>query len=210
MKKKNDCLTEGQNTLLNNTFNKYLNKNGEYWGCLHKYIYQKIASSGIKIGVCLDPKIKDNGAYRPSEKNILYPNESSLNSSSLLGHELFHVYQDAHYPGGTSQYSHTGNPNLEFEQALFKDIINGGFPTSAMGNGVSTQLQDEYETWIKSITNNFTIKPLQFSDLKGKYNYFLEQFYQNGPYNLRGAINYNLRPDALFSIFTNSNCNFEH
>ncbi|WP_291401516.1 hypothetical protein [Daejeonella sp.] len=211
MKPKNDCLTDPQNTMLNNTFNQYLYEgNNEYWKCLRNFIYKKIESSGIKIGVCLDPTITDNGAYRPSQKNILLPNEFTLSSSSLFGHEFFHVYQDAHYPGGTSQYSYTGNPNLEFEQALFKDIINGGFPTSAMGNGVSTQLQDEYETWIKSITNNFTIKPLQFSDLKGKYNYFLEQFYQNGPYNRRGAINYNLRPDALFSIFTNSNCNFEH
>jgi hypothetical protein len=211
MKTKNDCLTDPQNTMLNNTFNQYLYEgNNEYWKCLRNFIYKKIESSGIKIGVCLDPTITDNGAYRPSQKNILLPNEFTLSSSSLFGHEFFHVYQDAHYPGGTSQYSYTGNPNLEFEQALFKDIINGGLPTSAMGASASDNLNQDYETWVQSITNNFTIKPLQFSDLKGKYNYFLEQFYQNGPYNRRGAINYNLRPNALFSIFNNSNCNFEH
>lgn len=207
MKVKNDCLTSGQTSILNTTFNQYLYNEGEYWGCLHKFIYQKIASSGIKIGVCLDPTIDDNGAYRPREKNILLPNEFSLSSSTLFGHEFFHVYQDAHYPGGTSQYSHTGNPNLEFEQALFKDIING-LPTSAMGAGASDNLIQDYETWVQSITKNFNINPVQFSDLKGKYYYFLEQFHQNGPYNRRGEINYNLRPDALFSIFTNSNCNF--
>ncbi|WP_395626580.1 hypothetical protein [Daejeonella sp.] len=211
MKTKNDCLTEPQNTMLSNTFNQYLYEgNNEYWKCLRNFIYQKIESSGIKIGVCLDPTVTDNGAYRPSEKNILLPNEFTLSSSTLFGHEFFHVYQDAHYPGGTSQYTYTGNPNLEFEQALFKDIINGDFPSSAMGSSGSEELKREYETWILSITNNFTIKPLQFSDLKGKYNYFLEQFHQNGPYNRRGAINYNLRPNALFSIFNNSNCNFEH
>jgi hypothetical protein len=210
LKPKNDCLTSEQTSILNATFNKYLYEGDEYWKCLQNFIYQKVKTSGIKIGVCLDPTITDNGAYRPSQKNILFPNEFTLSSSTLFGHEFFHVYQDAHYPGGTSQYSHTGNPNLEFEQALFKDIINGGLPTSAMGASASRNLKDEYEAWLQSITKNFTIKPIQFSDFRDKYNYFLEQFYQNGPYRRRGEINYNLKPDALFSIFTNSNCNFVH
>jgi hypothetical protein len=55
--------------------------------------------------------------------------------------------------------------------------------------------------------NNYTSKPKQFDDFKGKYGYFLNQFYKfaNG-YADKVQINPNLMPTALLTIFSNSNC----
>jgi hypothetical protein len=212
MKTKNDCLTSGQTTALNNEFNDYLYNKSERkdWDCLHQYIYQKIEESGIKIGVCINPTIEGMGAYRVNEKNVFFRDESMLKHPSIFRHEFFHVFQDAHYTGGTEQYHPIGAMNLEFEDALFNDIIAGAFPSSAMMSG-TRELKEEYEAWIVSITNNFKTKPKQFSDLQGKYDYFLNQFNQHSGYAGGDAkIRPGFQPNALLTIFSKTNCDLQH
>jgi hypothetical protein len=124
----------------------------------------------------------------------------------VLGHELFHVYQDTHYPGGIKQYQIGKEPlgfaNIEFEQALFNDIVNR-YPNAM--EKASTDIKQEYQKWLETITKNNTTQPKQFSDLLGKYNYFLEHFHKYPPYNA-GIIHTSLLPNALLTFFSTSNC----
>jgi hypothetical protein len=204
--KENNCLDNDQFTILNNTFNSYLDGQGDVtWRCLTKYIYEKVEASGKKIGFCIDPSAEGNGTYNPKTGNIAWKDPAGLISTTFLGHEFFHAYQDVHYPGGTNQYGNIGYPNIEFEQALFNDIMNGD-PT-AMGSTAPQSVLDEYEKWVKTITNKYTTTPKQFADFQGQYNHFLTQFYQNANgYAGKGQINPNLIPTALLSVFSTSNC----
>jgi hypothetical protein len=215
MKTKNDCLTADQNKKVKDLFNKYLNTEIQNIDCVRKYIYQKIEASGIKIGICLDATLKDPAVYRPSVKNLLFQNESMLNRSSQFEHEFFHLFQDAYYSGGIEQYNPNGFMNIEFEQALFKDISTGGLPggfgPTAMGDGAPKALEDEYKAWVESITNNYKTKPKAFSDFQGKYDYFLKQFSLHSGYSSKeGKIRPGFQPNALLSIFSKSNCDLQH
>jgi hypothetical protein len=106
--------------------------------------------------------------------------------------------------------------NIEFEQALLNDILEGGLPgglgPTAMGDGAPKALKDEYRTWVESITKNYKTKPKAFSDFQGKYDYFLEQFSLNSGYstNKDGKIRPGFQPNALLSIFSKSNCDLQH
>lgn len=92
------------------------------------------------------------------------------------------------------------------EQALFQDILNGSGNATAMGSTASTAVRDEYRDWIKSITNNNTTYPKQFSDFGGQYYYFLNKFHQNTVGYSGGLVKTNLPPNALLNIFSPSNC----
>lgn len=200
------CLTNDQNTVINTVFNDYMNDTSAITRCLNQFVYQKIEASGIKIGICINPTVEGNGVYRPREKNILFPTDYLLGDIRIFRHEFFHVFQDVHYPGGIEQYYENGFPNIEFEQALFKDISSGAGDESAMGPSASIELKEEYRAWLKSITNNFNTSPKQFSDFQDKYYYFLDKFHLQSPYAGRGKINYNLLPNALLNIFSISKC----
>ncbi|WP_316769430.1 hypothetical protein [Pedobacter frigiditerrae] len=148
-----------------------------------------------------------NGAYNSG--TIYYKFEEGIPNVGLFSHEFFHGFQDAFYPGGTSQYNtgtRTGFPNLEFEQALFYDIINGSGSANAMGSTASIAVRDEYRAWISSITNNNTTYPKQFSDFGGQYYYFLNKFHQNANGYSDGLVKTDLPPNALLNIFSSSNC----
>ena len=128
---------------------------------------------------------------------------------NLFGHEFFHAFQDTFYSGGTSQFNtgtRTGFPNLEFEQALFYDIINGSNDATAMGSTASQAIVIEYRNWISTITNGNTEYPKQFSDFRGQYHYFLNLFHQNAFGYSDGLVKSDLLPGALLNIFSSSNC----
>lgn len=122
--------------------------------------------------------------------------------------ELYHGYQDAYYPGGTSQYINVGRSNIEFEAHLFKDIVSaletgGGVTGVPLGN----PKHEEYTLWLRyELTNNYTSYPKQIN--LDKYFYFLESFKQSYP-----KYNYPTRPDlypnALMNL-TNSKIVFKH
>jgi hypothetical protein len=216
MKTKNDCLTDSQISILNKSFNEYLRpvqkdpdpmfKVSDTVKCMRNLLYKKIEASGKKIGFCINHTLIANAVYRPESEDVLFTTESTLGDDRVLGHELFHVYQDTHYLGGIKQYQTgkvpVGFPNIEFEQALFNDIVNR--KRDAMNNG-SGKIKEEYKDWLDTITRNNTTQPKQFSDLLGKYNYFLEQFHKYPPYN-DGIIHTSLLPNALLTFFSTSNC----
>lgn len=101
---------------------------------------------------------------------------------------------------------------MEFEQALFSDIINGSSEASGMGSTAPQTVVIEYRNWINNITSNNATYPKLFSDFttdlnnNNKYYYFLNLFYQHSPYANKGVVNTTLQPSALLNIFSTSNC----
>lgn len=207
---KDTCLNAAQMSALRTMFSSYLDGQGDNdLKCAQMAVYHKFLGSGKKISVCIDQTIEGNGIYNPESATIFYKYEEGLPVVALFGHEFFHGFQDSFYSGGISQYNtgtRTGFPNLEFEQALFYDIINGSSSAIAMGSSANPLIVSEYQNWISSITSNNTIYPKQFSDFGGQFYYFLNLFYQNSTYANIGAINTNLQPLALLNIFSSSNC----
>ncbi|MGV3546031.1 MAG: hypothetical protein ACO1N4_03140 [Pedobacter sp.] len=211
---KDTCLNAQQVEALAETLSGYLNGQGDAdLACIQKAIYNKVLAAGKKFGFCVDSNISGNGSYNPATGNFLWKDESGIPVVGLFGREFFHGYQDTHYSGGTAQYNtgmQNGFPNIEFEQALFNDILNGS--ATAMGSGVPSAIFNEYEAWIESITDNYTKYPKQFSDFGtdsnnvNKYYHFLSLFYQHSAYANMGTVNNSLQPSALLNIFNTSNC----
>lgn len=207
------CLNTEQMQALTTTFGSYLSgEDNNVWACLQRSIYKKIEASGKKFGFCVDPQIPGAGGYDPQNGNFLWKDGSYISNVITFSHEFFHGFQDTHYAGGTNQYKITGFPNMEFEQALFNDIINGSSEASGMGSTAPVSVKDEYQDWIKTITNNNTTYPKLFSDFtadinnNNKYYHFLNLFYQHSPYANKGVVNTTLQPSALLNIFSTSNC----
>lgn len=205
------CLNTRQMTSLRTVFNEYINGQGDNnLKCAHKAVYNRFLASGKKISICIDGSIIGNGSYRPGSGTIFYKDEAGIPVVSLFGHEFFHGFQDAFYAGGTSQYNtgtRMGFPNIEFEQALFYDIINGSGDANAMGSTASLTIVQEYKGWLDTITNGNTEYPKQFSNFGSKYYYFLNKFYQNAyGYAGIGSMKTDLPPNAILNIFLTSNC----
>jgi hypothetical protein len=208
---KDTCLNASQVNTLVSIFSAYIDGQGvEDLGCVQKMVYSKVLASGQKFGFCIAANIVGNGGYNATTKNIFWKYEAGIPVVSLFAHEFFHGFQDTFYTGGTAQYNagtRTGFPNLEFEQALFYDIVNGSSNASAMGSTASQSLKDEYATWIETVTNNNTKYPKQFSDFGGQYYYFLTKFNQNANgYVGVGLVKTDLPPNTLLNIFLSSNC----
>ena len=157
----------------------------------------------------MDQTIDGNGIYRPESATIFYKYEEGIPVGGLFGDEFFHGFQDSFYTGGTLQYNtgtRTGYPNIEFEQVLFADILNGSDNASAIGSTASIELRTEYRNWVKSITNNNTAYPKQLSDLGGQYYTFLNKFREHAYGYDVGIVKTDLPPDALLNIFNSTNC----
>ncbi|RZK64370.1 MAG: hypothetical protein EOO92_27595 [Pedobacter sp.] len=154
-------------------FDSYLDGQGNNdFKCIQTTIYNKVKTLGKKFSFCIDsaqvPK-DGNAAYKAGLGIIYYKFEEGIPVITPFRHEFFHGFQDAFYTGGTAQYNtgtRTGFPNLEFEQALFYDILEGSGSATAMGSTADISITDEYRTWISSITNNNTKYPKQFKSIK--------------------------------------------
>lgn len=214
--KPSSCLNISQMQNLVTTFGSYLSGEGNAtWACVQKAVYRKVEASGKKIEFCINGQIEGSGAYSPITGNFLWKDSTYISNATVFRHEFFHVYQDAHYAGGTAQYNtgnRTGYPNIEFEQALFNDILIGSEDAMGMGSSAPLNIVIEYRNWISTITNSNTQYPKQFSAFGydannvNKYYYFLNLFYQHSLYVGIGAINNTLQPSALLNIFSTSNC----
>ena len=174
---KDTCLNATQMQTLKNSLANYLNGSGDAsWACLQKAIYASVLAKSKKIGFCINPtQVSGNGSYSAVKGVMYFQDDYGLSNVIVFSHEFFHTYQDTHYPGGTSAFqsgTFTGYPNIEFEQALFTDILNGSSGANAMGSTADISLRTEYRAWVNSITNNNTTYPTQFSDFGGQYYYF--------------------------------------
>lgn len=161
---------------------------------------------GLEIGICVDGT-NGSGTYNAATKSITFLTDFASTHVDVVRHELFHAYQDnIAYPGGISDYSlgEPGYSNIEFEQALFKDImmLHGGNAT-ALSYSTDNDIIEEYESWINYLTNNGTEYP-DFSNnwslYESKYFEFLEEFKNTNPYYNAPIIN-TLAPEGLKRLF---------
>ncbi|MES2060935.1 MAG: hypothetical protein V4456_03390 [Bacteroidota bacterium] len=207
-----DNLTEAQKGIIVNTVMEFKNYN-----CLTTYLYNTIASGTSGYSFCISPGT-GNATYNPGTKSINFTTDFAATFSNILGHELFHGYQDMYYPGGTTAYGRNaatgvaspGFSNIEFEQAVFNDILYKGENT-AFHQGTQAQ-QDAYRNWINTITNGSTSYPkltvgtTAYNNFITQYNSFLTQF-STIPGGTYSGTTINLNPSALINLLNKSNCN---
>jgi|GEM_PF-1203748 len=178
--------------------------NDQPGSCAYSYLYKQLINPQKKImfQVCLQSG--GNGAkYQPSIKVMYFGASVYASYPNLVRHEFFHVYQDNYYQDGIEQYGNRGIPNIEFEYALFSDIINKEF--FAFQNNVTPEDRAAYEAWLREITANFTKVPKSFDELGGRYYEFMDKWKKKYSEYDKETI-YDLRPAAMLNIFVNSGC----
>jgi hypothetical protein len=152
--------------------------------CPSKYLANFF--TGKSFGFCINSAVQGNVYYDPSDNSFTFSTEhaASPTFAFLLEHEFFHAFQNASYPGGINAYgknANTGLPNpgfskIEFEQAVFYDIVNGS--QQAFINGTDAQ-RAAYRNWINGLTANGTIYPklnpssANYAQFISDYNSFL-------------------------------------
>lgn len=146
-------MSNDQKTRLNNALLDFINE-----GCMQEFLYDDLVERNVKLDFGMNPNI-DLANYNPNNKSLKFRNYSSITSGNLK-EEFFHSFQDAYYPGGTSQYMNTGRENIEFEAKVFKDIITGlneFGPFTAFFSIDNDEVSQDYYSWIYSVINNPSI-----------------------------------------------------
>lgn len=161
--------------------------------------------------MCID---EENGkdTYSATTKAITFQTSYTASRSDVMMHELFHAYQDnVAYHGGIGAYGvdastnikQPGFSNIEFEQALFRDIMMlHGSSATALYFSSNQSIKDNYTAWINMLTNNGTQYPdfsANWSAYETKYFEFMEEFRLNPSFN--SVIINTLEPEALKRIF---------
>jgi len=165
-------------------------------------IYSNFANNGTKFTFCVSSTMLTKNANIDLATYTITINVNTI-TTTAVGEELFHAYQNSVYPNGTAQYNPTGRVDIEFEQAFWQDIIQTSVNAGAM-NGASQSDLDAYKIWIGSITNGDTIYPRSLSAAdQTQYNHFLYLYYQLHP--TMGTPIY-LTPQAVFSSFIYFGC----
>ncbi|TCD27280.1 hypothetical protein EZ456_08745 [Pedobacter psychrodurus] len=212
---KNHCLSGPQLSSLTELFGRFISGDGNTeWACLHKKQYDMMISKGAKFSFCTNTNMSAQQSYNTVNNTFNFQSDFSLSLTNTFEHEFFHAYQDNFLTNGTDQYAigsngnyPNGYPNIEFETALYGDIIRDRISQDALNNSnVPQPIKDEYVVWLNSITANNTKYPKTFSDFDGQYYYFMEKFKQYSGYANMGAIDYNLKPNSLLNLFSTSNC----
>lgn len=117
---------------------------------------------------------------------------------------MFHAYQDIYYQGGISQYSNTGEVNIEFEAKLYKDVTTvleiGCCSAFNDYSNAPENIKDQYFKWVERIAEN----PSELTSQD--YLSWLKLFNQYHP-KYSSPIHADLKaPEALYSIFYSSSC----
>lgn len=174
--------------------------------CAIKFFVQQLdAVSGLTLQICIDGEDFSNpNALYSNDGKITFRTDYTATNGNFMQHELFHAFQDKlAYNGGIGQYAapSNGRVNIEFEQAVFADIIYG---TNVFDNiaGIDTMRQD-YEAWRDDLTEFGTVYPdlSNFATYENTYNFFLEAF--NSYHGYGGGTVISLAPEALMRIFNN-------
>jgi hypothetical protein len=213
-----DGVTPAQQQAIKNTISAFKSTD-----CVSKFLYSSLA---IKIAnFCIGSPSGGAAGYNPVTKAISLTTETADPTFSfLLLHEFFHAYQDDLYPGGTSQYSKEQSPggayiakpgfvNIEFEQIVFGDIVNGSRDAFAFHDGTQEQ-KDLYNVWINNLSStgtaypklNESSNPSAYNQFISNYNFFLSQ-YNALPDNPNHSDIVNLTPQSLINLFNNTNPN---
>lgn len=162
--------------------------------------------SGLTLSLCIGSLTSGIGSanYVASSKSLIFASDFAASHVDTYRHELFHAYQDnVGYSGGIGSYGlgQAGFVNIEFEQAVFKDIMNGY--ATALGQFADADIREDYIEWIISLTNNATAYPnvVSITDFETKYFQFLTEFNNSDPIYGGGTIIQSLKPNALKKIF---------
>lgn len=175
--------------------------------CITHGIYKKLYNSSRLI-YCVKNDLSVNGhsvnaSYDPSNATITFSSTDVISSS--LDEEVFHWYQSTTYTN-ISQYTlNNGWVNIEFEHAVWRDIQQGHNGAQAMNRSTDAQLQAQYSQWLVDITKNYTTYPKSIADLKGQYQYFLNNFSSLFPEF--GGTPINMDPNAMLGAFSLFSCN---
>jgi len=159
----------------------------------------------LAIGICVDETL-GNGTYNAATKSIVFSTDFASTHVEVIRHELFHAYQDnIAYSGGIGDYSlgEPGFSNIEFEQALFHDIMMLHGSSATALNHADPAVKLDYQAWINTLTSNGTEYPdfsANWSTFETKYFEFLEEFKNTSPYYNAPVIG-TLEPEALKRVF---------
>jgi hypothetical protein len=187
--------------------------------CVQKGIFNNFYTSKIGITFCISNSLDNNGhpiAGGADVSNIAITFQDGM-VESTMDEELYHLYQNKVYIGGTGQYGTNGRTDIEFEAKLFNDIAN---PPGTAGALYRSQLHvdaayggDEnaynndviaYRVWLNTITKGGTYYPKSMSDVdQNQYNHFLGIFANLYP-EYGPAIQ--LTPQAIFNSFSLYGC----
>jgi hypothetical protein len=204
-------LSANEKSSIINTVNTFKSED-----CASKFLYGYFQNQSFTF--CISAG-NYNVIFDPTTNTFTFSTDEAATPAfaDLLEHEFFHAYQNSIYPGGISPYGQNpstgangaGFVNIEFEQAVFNDIVNGSF--NAFINGTLTQ-KNSYESWVKGLTNNGTVYPkltpgtTAYTTFINQYNSFLSQ-YNNLPNNPNTSPVINLTPQAFINLFNNVNPN---
>ena len=202
-----DNVSQAQCTAIQNTINTFKNAN-----CVSRFLFSSVGSNITSY--CINSATIGNVNFNPTTGSITFSSNDAASPAFtyLLEHEYFHAYQNISYQNGVATYGknpNTGAPNpgfvnIEFEQAVFNDVVNGG--NQAFVNGTQDQ-KNMYLSWLSQLTNNGTAYPKLSSsntDFINKYNGFLNEYnsLSGNPYSSQVI---NLTPQAFINIFNNTN-----
>jgi hypothetical protein len=178
--------------------------------CASKFLYNYFQNQSFNF--CISSG-SYNVIFNPNTNTFTFSNDqvATPTFASLLEHEFFHAYQNSIYPGGISSYGQNpsngansaGFVNIEFEQAVFHDIVSGNI--NAFAKGTSAQ-NNAYTAWIKGLTNNGTVYPKltpgtpAYTTFINQYTSYLDQ-YNALPNNPNTSPIINLTPQAFIDLF---------
>lgn len=208
----NMSATQLQN--LRTLLSRFLSGDGNTeWACIHKQLYRYMVTGNLKFNFSMNSSIQSEQAYNSVSQTFSFNNDNSFIDPTMFEHEFFHAYQDMFI--GTDTYAvgavaggyPAGYVNIEFETALFGDIIRPRAESNAFINySVPQDVRNEYYAWLDSITANNTKYPKIFDDFAGKYNYFLKKFKLYSGYADKGEILLDLKPMSLLNLFSTTPC----
>ncbi|WAC12425.1 hypothetical protein [Dyadobacter pollutisoli] len=171
--------------------------------CALRALYVGLTSRNAKLDIRYDPNLSPSlaDAFYDPVGNKMYFKSQSFMTEDIVMEEFFHKFQNAYYSGGTTQYTTNGHVNIEFEVALFQDIMAyiHGWPD------MPTIPTDEYSLWIDEITQGGTKFPTTFGPISAEYFNYLGLYDTTHP-NVAGTTSQSLTPGAMFEIFNSSSC----
>jgi hypothetical protein len=210
-----DGLTQAQKDALTQTISTFMTED-----CVSKYLTSNFKDKTFTFCISnADGAPQADFVPNPNDATqltITFGSDYTATRPDILLHEFFHVYQNGTY-GGISAYGKNpstgfnspGFANIEFEEAVFYDIVNGS--RSAFYDGTPQQ-QSDYNAWINTITANQTVYPkLDPNDGTTKYNDFMTEYnsfltlYAGNPSNPNNSTLVTLVPNSLVNIFNNTN-----
>ncbi|SMC73674.1 hypothetical protein [Pedobacter nyackensis] len=206
---RNTNLSEAQLAKLRTMLSRFLSGDGnERWACIHKQLYRHMASNNLKFDFMMNSNNLVPQSYNPVTSTFSFLNDDSFNYPNIFEHEFFHAFQDMFiatdtYAIATSEGYPDGYTNIEFETAVFTDLLKTNTVEYGAFMNADEELREDYSGWLNLIKDNNKKYPTTFDDFQGRYNFFLKKFQFNSGYADKGQILLNMKPVSLLEVFFN-------